>query len=350
MYRQLKKKRTEKEAVQAVLKLYGPEQQSDYKLSASTLRRWNRLVGPEHNYRALWPKSTRPHRIANRVPEEVVDLIYMMRQHLGWGGHRIAAELAQRAIFKVSGKTVYRIFERLGLAVKSYALKGQSLGIAYRRYEAQHPNRLWHIDLKQFSLSEGTQVYIALIIDDYSRYVLTAQANWHKTSRWVASVMAQAIAQAGQPKAILSDNGTEFCSVWEESLTPFGCLLDRHGIAHPTTAPYYPQANGKAEAFIKTLSRECLHHQPFDTLEQLQSALDQFVLYYNHYRLHSALGWDKPAARYTACAISVTGLAQLPGLETMADHPAYGISFADPPLSISPLTVHRFRALLPFSS
>ena len=176
---------------------------------------------------------------------------------------------------------------------------------------------------------------------------LRVQAGWHKSSRWVTAVMAQAIAHAGQPTTIVSDNGTEFCSVWEDSLTVFGHLLDQHQITHSTTAPYYPQTNGKAEAFIKTLSRECLGSHTFDTLTHLQTALDQFVLYYNHFRLHSSLGWDKPAARFTARAISVTGLAQLPALDMMADHPVYGPAHADPPLPISPQTLHRFRALVP---
>ena len=107
LYRQLKQRRPEKEAIQGVLKLYGPEQQSHYKLSASTIRRWNRLVGPAHNYVALWPQSTRPHRIANKVPDYVVDIIYTIRQRLGWGGHRIAAELAKRGIWQLSGQTYF---------------------------------------------------------------------------------------------------------------------------------------------------------------------------------------------------------------------------------------------------
>lgn len=329
-----------------MLKLYGPQQQKGYKLSASTIRRWNRLVGAENDYTALWPQSTRPHTIANKVPAHVVDIIYTLRKRLGWGGHRIAAELKERGIWQVSGQTVYRIFARLGLPVKTYALKAPSAGISYRRYEAKRPNYLWHIDLKQLKLSDGTPVYIAIVLDDYSRYVITAQAGFHKTSIWAATVMQQAISLVGQPKALLSDNGTEFCSVWEDSVTPFGSLLDQHNIRHLTTAPYYPQANGKAEAFIKTLNRECLRHYSFQSLTEVQSAVDRFLLYYNHYRLHSAISWQKPAARYSARTISVTGLAKLPGLEAMAANPVYGSAYADPPISISPLTIEKFRAIV----
>ena len=53
---------------------------------------------------------------------------------------------------------------------------------------------------------------------------------------------------AGCPEELVSDNGREFVSVWEESPTQFGKLLERCQVEHRTSAPYYPQGNGKAEA------------------------------------------------------------------------------------------------------
>jgi len=198
-------------------------------------------------------------------------------------------------------------------------------------------------------LKDGTTVYICILIDDYSRYALAAVAGLNKTSQWVSSVAHQAFVKAGHPDELLSDNGTEFASVWEESLTQFGKLLSEKGITHRTTAAYYPQGNGKAEAFIKILDRELLRHQSFETLQDLQAALDRYLVYYNNYRLHSGIGWQPPVTRYTACAISITGLAKIPGLELMAANPIYGPTAADPPIPISPLTAHNFRAIVPFN-
>ena len=347
LYRELKRRIPEQEAVQLVLEKYGPKEEWHFQLSAGTIRRWHRLVGSKQTYAALRPKSTRPHTIQYQVPTLVVGIIFVLRQRLGWGGHRIAAELHRRGIWRLTGQTVYNIFERLGLSVKTYALKGRSEGISYRRYEKKKPNQQWHIDLKQTQLSDGTTVYICVLIDDYSRYVLAAVAGINKTGQWVSSVAQQAFNRAGQPTELVSDNGTEFASVWEESLTEFGKLLLEKEIVHRTTAAYYPQGNGKAEAFIKNLDRELLHHHPFDTLEQLQAALDRYLVYYNNYRLHSGLGWQTPASRYTGCAISVTGLAQIPGLEVMAAQPTYAPATADPPIPITPLTASKFRAIVP---
>jgi transposase InsO family protein len=347
LYRDLKRRIPEKKAVQVVLDKYGPTEPWHLKLSVSTIRRWHRLVGSQHNYAALRPKSTRPHTLHYQVPQLVVGIIFVLRQQLGWGGHRIAAELHRRGIWRLTGQTVYNIFARLGLSVKTYALKGRSAGISYRRYEKKKPNAQWHIDLKQTKLSDDTTVYIAVLIDDYSRYALAAVAGFNKTSRWVTRVAHQAFSLAGQPTELVSDNGTEFTSVWQDSLTEFGKLLLAKEIMHRTTAAYYPQGNGKAEAFIKNLDREVLHRQTFDTLDQLQAALDRYLVYYNNYRLHSGLGWHTPASRYTGCAISVTGLAHIPGLEPMAAQPTYGPATADPPVLITPLTAAKFRAIVP---
>ena len=160
LYRELKRRIPEKEAVQVVLEKYGPKEEGHFKLSVSTIRRWHRLVGPKHNYAALRPKSTRPQTIHYQVPSLVVGIIFVLRQQLGWGGHRIAAELQRRGVWQLAGQTVYNIFDRLGLSIKTYALKGRSDGISYRRYEKKKPNQQWHIDLKQAKLSDGTTIYI----------------------------------------------------------------------------------------------------------------------------------------------------------------------------------------------
>ena len=346
LYRQLKKQIPEKEAIKFLLERYQPREPWHFKLSASTIRHWHRLVGVQ-NYMALRPQSTRPKTLHFQVPELVVAIIFTLRHQLGWGGHRIAAELGQRGIWKLSGQTVYNIFERLGLSVKTYALKGKSEGIAYQRYEKKRPNQQWHIDLKQAKLSDGQTVYICILIDDYSRYALAAVAGVNKTSQWVTSITQAAITTAGRPNELVSDNGTEFCSVWEQSLTAFGQMLVSHEITHRTCAPYYPQGNGKAEAFIKTLDRELLSRQTFETLEELQTALNRYLIFYNNYRLHSGLGWQTPVSRYTGGGLSITGLAAIPGLEGMAANSAYGISTADPPVSITPSTALRFRAIVP---
>jgi len=337
---------SEKRAVELTWDKYHPRQKGDLRLSGSTIRNWVRQVKrAQGHYGVLRPKSRRPKSIKLQVPIQVMEIIFTLRHQLDWGGHRIAAELKARGIAQISGRTVYKLFERLGLPVKIYALKGKSEGIAYRRYEKKRPNAQWHIDLKQTSLVDGTQVYICIVIDDYSRYALAAVVGLEKTTDWTADTTQQTIQKAGTPDQIVTDNGREFISVWEERLTKFGELLDELDIDHRPTMPYYPQCNGKAEAFIRTLNRELLKRNTFESIEALQTALDEYLVYYNHYRLHRSLGWQAPVARFTGRAIRIRGLAGILGLEPMAANPKWGPSFCDPPIPITPATALNRHAL-----
>ncbi len=126
----------------------------------------------------------------------------------------------------------------------------------------------------------------------------------------------------------------------------FGQLLAAHGVLHRTSAPYYPQGNGKAEAFIQILTEELLTRHTFATLTELQAALDRYLTYYNNYRRHSAVGWQPPVTRYTGQAMTIKGLAGLLGLEPMAADPQWGLSYCDPPVAITARTASAAKALV----
>lgn len=337
----------EKKAVELTYEQYRPREGWHLPLSLSTIRNWVRQVRRAGgHYHGLRPKSCRPQQITYQVSVQVIGIIFTWRHQLGWGGHRIAAELKRRGIAAISGRTVYNIFDRLGLSVKPYALKGKSAGIAYQRYEKTRPNLQWHLDLKQSHLADGTPVYICVVLDDHARYVLLALVGLEKTAAFTSQAVKAAVAQAGQPAEIVTDNGREFVSAWEGSLTQFGQQLAQLEIEHLTSPPYYPQANGKAEAFIKTLNRELLGRRRFATVEQLQRAVDEFLSYYNNYRGHSSLRWQAPVTRFAGRAVRVRGLAAIPGLEAMAADPQWGPAYCDPPLKITPTTVRDRNALV----
>jgi len=162
----------------------------------------------------------------------------------------------------------------------------------------------------------------------------------------VVELLQKAIALFGKPQQVVTDNGKEFVSRWEESLNQFQQFLQGKEIVHQTIAPYYPQGNGKAEAAIKTLKRELLLTQSWSSHHQVEQAMTDFLRYYNNYRAHSALGWRAPAELFTGRAIRVQGLAEIPGLETMAQNPEFGPAWADPPIPINRTTLAKRFALV----
>jgi transposase len=136
-----------------------------FKLSLSTVRRWERLYR-HGGLAALLPQPPGPKAPPFVVPLNIQFLIVALRRLLGWNEKRMAQELAQRGIATVSHTTVGRIFARYHLPTRTYHSRARSDGLPKGRYEKQRPNQQWHIDFTQESLADGSPVVIVVLTDD----------------------------------------------------------------------------------------------------------------------------------------------------------------------------------------
>jgi transposase InsO family protein len=79
-------------------------------------------------------------------------------------------------------------------------------------------------------------------------------------------------------------------------------LFDRiclnNGIRHILTAPYSPTTTGKVERLHKTMRKEFFAGSSFDSIDDMQAALDVWVADYNNDREHQALGDVAPIRRF----------------------------------------------------
>ena len=55
-----------------------------------------------------------------------------------------------------------------------------------------------------------------------------------------------------------------------------------------------PYDNAVAEATFKIIKTEFIKGQAYETLEQLQYELSDYVNWFNNHRIHSSLGYMKP--------------------------------------------------------
>ena len=81
----------------------------------------------------------------------------------------------------------------------------------------------------------------------------------------------------------------------QRALRPI-CL--NNGIRHLLTAPYSPTTTGKVERLHKTMRKEFFADQSFETIEDMQAALDAWVVDYNNEREHQSLGDVPPIRRF----------------------------------------------------
>ncbi|KAK9739406.1 Integrase zinc binding domain [Popillia japonica] len=111
--------------------------------------------------------------------------------------------------------------------------------------------------------------YIFLLIDEYSRYPIvdiTPSTNFHN----LKTILEKTFTTFGIPEQLKSDNGPPFNS------QEFTTFLKHYGIRHHKVTPYWPQANGMVERFVKTVKRSLicanLESSKFD------SQLNEFLL------------------------------------------------------------------------
>ena len=89
-------------------------------------------------------------------------------------------------------------------------------------------------------------------------------------------------------KTILSDNGREYCGRPDHH--PFEIFLQLEEIEHRTTQVRRPQSNGIVERMHRTLLDEHFRIQGrikfYESLEEMQSDLDEYLKNYNYERAH----------------------------------------------------------------
>ena len=158
----------------------------------------------------------------------------------------------------------------------------------------------------RFHLADGTEVKVVTGVDDHSRFCVCARVVARATARPVCEALQWALRTHGVPDQILTDNGKVFTARFGQGPGPvlFDRICANNGIRHLLTAPYSPTTTGKVERFHKTMRSDFLvdHDRVHATIEELQSALDEWVDEYNTKRPHQSLGDRPPIERFALAA------------------------------------------------
>ena len=113
--------------------------------------------------------------------------------------------------------------------------------------------------------------------------------------KYVVEVLRYLFAVRGCPKYIRSDNGPEFISDAVQKWLEFS------GVETLYVAPGSPWENGYVESFNSKLRDEFLNRELFLHIDELKYVADRWRMNYNHYRPHSSLNYQAPAAYATRC-------------------------------------------------
>lgn len=101
-------------------------------------------------------------------------------------------------------------------------------------------------------------------------------------------------AHSARIETVLSDNSREFCGRPDQH--PYELFLQLEEIKHRTTRVKRPQSNGIVERLHRTLLDEHFRVEGrrtwFETIEEMQAVLDDYLVGYNQRRPHQGRGMN----------------------------------------------------------
>ncbi|MGB6961976.1 MAG: IS3 family transposase [Candidatus Acidiferrum sp.] len=159
-----------------------------------------------------------------------------------------------------------------------------------RRVKVCGPNQLWIADMTYVRL-KAEFVYLAVVLDAYSRKVVGWSVDRTLQSRLPLNALKKAISNRQPPPGLIhhSDRGVQY------ACEGYIRVLRDHQMMPSISRPGNPYDNASCESFMKTLKREEIYANDYRDLEHLVESVEKFIEhYYNRCRLHSALGYRPP--------------------------------------------------------
>jgi len=165
-----------------------------------------------------------------------------------------------------------------------------------RDFIASRPDELWLADFTYLRCWEGL-VFFSFVIDAYSRRVVGWQFANHMRTDLVLDALRMALTrrQSGADVELIhhSDAGSQYTSY------AFQQVLDDHRVLGSIGSIGDAYDNAMAESFVDSFKTELIADRVWRTRSQLELAIVEYVSWFNHHRLHQALG-DRPPAEAEA--------------------------------------------------
>lgn len=268
-------------------------------VSRMTVYKWLRRYETE-GLAGLGDRSSRPRRSPLTTGPELTQAVLGLRRTKRWGPHRIAPAVG------LARSTVYSVLRRAGESRLSDGDRSTGVRI---RYVRDHPGELVHLDVKKLGrIPEGgghailgnvARVrrgggweFLHVAVDDCSR-VAFAQIREADDGLQAAEFLLATAAFFRQLGVHIERVMTDRAYAYVNSKLFKGALAEI-GARHKPTAPFRPQTNGKAEAFIKTSLREWAYVQLYTSNAERRQALPVWLDYYVNYRTHTELNNRTP--------------------------------------------------------
>ena len=225
-------------------------------------------------------------RVDNEGERNAIKRISRERRRFGY--RRINIMLRREKIV-MNHKKLRRIYAEEKLQVRRRGGRKHALGTRRPMGVPDGPNQRWSLDFVSDAFTDGRRFRILTVVDDFTKENVLLVPDTSISGLRVTRELDQAFAERGQPKTIVSDNGTEFTSMailkWVQD----------NGVDWHYIQPGKPTQNAFIESFNGKLRDECLNETLFSSLTDARDKLEKWQEDYNNLRPHSSIGNLTPA-------------------------------------------------------
>nr|WP_239507510.1 IS3 family transposase [Serratia marcescens] len=239
------------------------------------------------------PRSTffyQKKRLSNeshRDEKEKIKSIF--HQHKGRYGYRRITVALKRKGIKINHKTVYKLMKNMGLSSpvrrKKYnSYKGMYGKVApnllNREFTAVRPNQKWATDVTEFSVN-GEKLYLSPIVDLFNREIISFSLARRPHMGMINTMLRKAFSNINDAeKPVLhSDQG------WQYQMIGYQEILQEKQVVQSMSRKGNCLDNAVVENFFGTLKSECFYLNTFNDINELETAIREYIHYYNHERI-----------------------------------------------------------------
>lgn len=214
-----------------------------------------------------------------------------------YGYKKVTAVLREKYNLRINKKKVYRLMAVMGV-LKAERKKIQHYKRICKNHEIRASNALWEMDTKYIYIAKTRQVaYLASIIDIFDRSIISCVLSLSPNTESAKEALLMALYSRkikgnSENLIVRTDNGAQFIAYDFEKL----CISEK--ITHERIPAKSPNYNAHIESYHRYLQDECLAGKLFESFEDAEKTIMDYVNGYNTKRIHSSIGYRTPDSFY----------------------------------------------------
>jgi transposase InsO family protein len=224
-----------------------------------------------------------------------------------YGRPRLHRALRDEGV-RISPKRVARLMRQAGLTAQGRRRFRVTTDSAHawpvatnrlaRDFAIGAPHRVWAADITALWTRAGW-CYLAVVLDLGSRRIVGWALRASLETALVRTALHLALGRRPAPRLHHSDRGSQYAS------QDYRALLATHGVAVSMSRVGDCWDNAPVESFFSSFKAELVSGTRWTTLNDAHAAVADYVRFYNHQRLHSALGYRSPVQYEAGFAVAV---------------------------------------------